>query len=379
MTYTIYADKVEEVVKKLNRISKKAGKYGIPFSYSVSEEHPKKVNYYETEGCTAYKTNTVVVSAVDVSIECDTLIYANGWKVVAHIEHGSQGNIVTAINCDPEPEWYNLPSRCDHCGTNRRRNTTFIVEHENGTRKQVGKTCLKDYTGIDPATALMAEEIRDIILNESVRWETCGTAPKMYETAYVIALAVESVKEHGYIKSTEQNATKIDVLERFKHDEHPSTDSIKTAENIVAWLSSLDDSVVGPERDCKSLALSGYCKLSHIGRLAYMPLAYNRYMEEIERKKAQEARKTAEKVSEYVGTEGERIALVAQSAALLTSWENQYGYTYLYKFVSDDNVFVWFASRPVEVCDGMTIKGTIKSHNERDGIKQTILTRCKAV
>lgn len=379
MTYTIYADKVEEVGKKLARIEKKAIKYGIPFSYSVSEEHPEKVTCYETEGCTMYKVKTVVVSAVDIEVEYDSLICAKGWKVIAHIEHGTQGNIVTAINCDPEPDWYNLPSRCEHCGTNRRRNVTFIVEREDGSRKQVGKTCLKEYTGIDPATALMAEEVHDFILNESVRWETAGAAPKMYDAAYVLALAVESIRDHGYIKSTENGATKLDVLERFKHDEHPSAESIKKSESIVEWLSNLDDNTTGPERDCKPLALSGYCKLSHIGRLAYMPLAYDRYVKEIEHKEAQEARKNAEKVSEYVGTEGERITIETQTAALLTSWENQFGYTYLYKFVSNGNVFMWFASRPIEVNDGMTIKGTIKSHNELDGIKQTILTRCKVV
>ena len=42
------------------------------------------------------------------------------------------------------------------------------------------------------------------------------------------------------------------------------------------------------------------------------------------------------------------------------------------------NVYIWYASRGIETRDGMTIKGTVKNHNERDGIKQTVLTRCKA-
>ena len=33
------------------------------------------------------------------------------------------------------------------------------------------------------------------------------------------------------------------------------------------------------ERNGSSLALSGYAKAKHFGRLAYMPLAYKRYLE----------------------------------------------------------------------------------------------------
>ena len=72
-------------------------------------------------------------------------------------------------------------------------------------------------------------------------------------------------------------------------------------------------------------------------------------------------------------------AFALSSAKLLTSWEGMYGTTYLYKFTDDQgNVYIWYASRGIETHDGMTLKGTVKDHNERDGVKQTVLTRCKA-
>ena len=141
------------------------------------------------------------------------------------------------------------------------------------------------------------------------------------------------------------------------------------------WLVSLDrDEASDLELNCIPLALSGYAKLSHVGRLAYMPLAYERYLERKARKEAQEA---AGARSEYVGTVGQRITLKAATVALLSSWDGYYGTTWLYKFVDESgNVFVWFASRPCTAEAGAVIKATVKDHNERDGVKQTVVTRC---
>ena len=77
------------------------------------------------------------------------------------------------------------------------------------------------------------------------------------------------------------------------------------------------------------------------------------------------------------GTIGQRITIDVEELKLLTRWENVYGITYLYKITDKaGNVFIWYASRTVESCN--QIKATIKDHTERDGVKQTIVTRCKA-
>ena len=48
-----------------------------------------------------------------------------------------------------------------------------------------------------------------------------------------------------------------------------------------------------------------------------------------------------------------------------------------YKLVDvDGNIFIWYASRPCSATGGETIKATVKDHGERNGVKQTIVTRC---
>ena len=47
MIFTVYADKAEEVSKRLDKLAKKAARYNVPFSYTISDEHPETVNVFD--------------------------------------------------------------------------------------------------------------------------------------------------------------------------------------------------------------------------------------------------------------------------------------------------------------------------------------------
>lgn len=292
---------------------------------------------------------------------------------------------------------------------------TYFVEHENGELRQVGRACLHDYTGIDPATAALWAEVRDIIGDGMDRmageWSSC-IYEEMFPVTAILAHAYDAIKEYGYRKSDEPSSTRDEVTKHVLSQANPSAEALENAEKINTWLVNLDqvareqdaarsaawakaeetedekdwaayralpDTVRDLERNCISLALSGLSKVKHFGRLAYMPVAYEKYLERKARDEKRAAARLAETVSEHVGTIGQRITLTAATAKLLTSWEGAYGTTYLYKFTDEQgNVYIWYASRGIETHDGMTLKATIKDHNERDGIKQTVITRCKA-
>ena len=230
----------------------------------------------------------------------------------------------------------------------------------------------------------------------------------MYGVLSALAHARDAIKEFGYRKSAEPNSTRDMVTERELSGKEPSAEGLAQAEIVRDWLLSLEqivrdeDAAISAawkkfeetgedsdnraywklensrtssmERNCITLALGGYAKAKHFGLLAYMPLAYERYMERMERKAQQEA---AGARSEYVGSVGQRITLKAATVVLLSSWDGYYGTTWLYKFVDESgNVYIWFASRPCTAEDGAIIKATVKDHNERDGVKQTVVTRC---
>lgn len=390
MTFLIYANLAEDVKKRLDRIAAKAARYSVPFVYSIGDEHPETVRVYEIDHVNGvqYETARHTVAAVTVEVECEDFIRANGWTVRAKVEHGDKGNIVTALGNKPaEPAWFKAPAHCDHCKTNRFRKVTYFVEHETGEVRQVGRACLHEYTGINPATAAMWAEVKDILGDGLDRmageWSAC-TYEEMYPVTLILAHAYDEIKAHGYRKTDEPRNTRDEVKERVLNGSKPSSEAMENAEKVSAWLIGLDqvtgDRWIGDlERNGSMLALSGYAKAKHFGRLVYMPIAYERYLEHKARDAQREAAWQAETVSQHVGEVGQRITLTAATAKLLTSWEGAYGTTYLYKFTdAQGNVYIWYASRGIETRDGMTLKGTVKDHNERDGVKQTVLTRCKA-
>lgn len=90
-------------------------------------------------------------------------------------------------------------------------------------------------------------------------------------------------------------------------------------------------------------------------------------------------RKAEEAASEWVGEVKERIEFEAE---IMGSYLNDgfYGVTDILKFKDENgNHFTWFASdiTGLQRGDRISIKGTVKKHDEFRGIKQTILTRCK--
>ena len=381
MKYTVYSACAEEVKKKLDKIANKAKQYNVAFSYTISEEYAKTICIYTVENGVSYKIGQKTISAIDFEINHDDFIKSNGWEVVAKIEHGNKGNIVTPFNDYKVPEaWFNCSAKCDHCNTNHQRKYTYMVKHESGVIKQVGKSCLHDYTGINPYLAAKWAEVTDIFpktLDCCENDVNFGYLESMYLVTDIIAHAYESIKKNGYVKSTCPNSTKRDITKRFNNHSAISEESAKTANDICNWLlNDCENSMNDLIRNCNIIVKSKYAKINHFGLLAYMPIAYKDYLE----RKAKEEEKKQDALScpsEYIGNIGNRLSFVINKAELITTWANMYGTTYLYKFVDVcGNILVWYASKCIDLSEHMEIKATIKDHKEREGIKQTIITRC---
>lgn len=374
-TYTILEEKREDVEKKLKRIAKKAQKYDIPFSYSegdcycITKKHKNEYGYIVENHYEVY----------DLTIESEVVI-KDGYTVLAHIEHADNGNIVNTFVGDTQTEWITMKPFCEHCNSNHNLHYTFIVD--NGTeRKQVGRTCLKDYCGIDPqmigAFNAFFEELEE---DTADGYDFREPIPMVYDATQILGLAIKVTKEQGYIKSDEFQSNKGEII---KHcSEYISEEYLAEAEKMAKDILdlSLEDAVAFCLNNVQARLKGWYCKPSDFGYFAYAPTAYAKMIE----KKAREEHRRAEhnamgEKSEYVGEVGERRTFKIKSAILLTTLYNDYGCTYLQRFIDEnDNVLIWFGSSILK--DGITlIKATVKAHNERDGVKQTILTRVKEI
>lgn len=380
-TYMIPAIAKDELQKKLEKLQKKANTYGNHIEWSFGEETVVDRNVYSVDPVTQvlYKTGTDKVFAVELNIESD-IVRKDGWTVVGQIECVEYGkNVVKMFDETPVYNgWYTEPLVCYHCFTTRARRFVYIIKDERGVCKTVGKSCLKEYTGIDPKLIAMNQEVGDLIFNEYNvdDYDFGGHYDFAYDVLDAIATANDIIKEHGYVKSDENNSTKSRLIAEFGTFE-PSEASKKMAQEMKEILSQMDYSELSSFLcNVKNMLQAGYIRSNSFGYIAYAPVAFEKLMKQ----KAQEQRNEESKgQSEYVGNVGEKLTVDLKESKLVTSWQTIYGWTHLYKFVTaDNNVLVWYASRAYEG-EPKRITGTIKDHKEYDGEKQTVMTRCKLV
>ena len=378
-TYAVPQSNKEEIQKQLERLGKKAAKYGKELTWEFGEPYAKEVGIYDVGmGQDGYMVrslkNTLKVEVCNLTIN-GTEICKDGYTVAARIEHLDGGNIVTVFDGQLKPEWNHIDAYCEHCGIHRRRNLTFIVRHENGEEKQVGSTCLFDYCGIDPQSIGIIEHVREMICVEDTDSdEFCWSGiPRVYDPIEVLAFAIATERQYGYTKSSDVGSNKSRIADLI-HKREPSAEYKAAAVAMAKEIEEMDesDAIEFLLINVKSILKSQYCKSQHFGYIAYAPTAFKKYEVELKKK----AENTSQKRSEYMGDIGERRTFNIEEMELVTSYETMYGITFLYKFVDENgNVLVWFASKQIK--ETKAIIGTIKDHRERDGVKQTIITRCK--
>ncbi len=107
-------------------------------------------------------------------------------------------------------------------------------------------------------------------------------------------------------------------------------------------------------------------------------------------KEANKQVKAKRSTSEHVGQIGDKIRITATMTGF-HYYKTKFGDVNIYTFTDIfKNVFVWKTSgylektidglcKPVLKGDQVELIGTVKDHDEYEGIKQTILTRCKVI
>lgn len=381
-TYTILESKRDAIEKKVNRVAKKAARYNASLSVKYSAPYAKEVPVY-------YKNpdedgpRSMLCEVFDLTIESD-IVRKNGYTIVARLEHADGGNIVDTFGCECSAEWTTMKPHCDHCNGNHGQRVTFIVRGNDGEEKQVGRTCLMEYCGIDPQGIGIFNELNAIIIDDTIEcedWEE-RPIPSVYDTIKAIAFASKIQRENGYVSSSCRDGNKYKLIRAIgSTDFKPSTADYAEAKKIADGVRkmSIEDAADACLNNVKTLVECGYCKESHFGYIAYAPLGFERYEKRIAKEAERNAVKQAEALaSNYVGNVGQRLIIDVSDMMLITSWETDFGCTYLYKFIdANGNVLIWFASRTID--NAKKIKGTVKEHTERDGVKQTIVTRCSVV
>ena len=404
MRYEIYEGYMEDLNKKVTRIKNKCKKFGCDFTFEEVGEvwKPIQVHWNPVTQEAKFEDFRYVV------VEAEGTALINGWEFIASIDHTQSGNIFRKAMTDEEveiPERYRTSKPyCEHCNSSRSRKNTFIVRNtENGEFKQVGRNCLCDYThGLSVECATFMASLRSIFEEEENRgYEAGGGVWKpWYKTTEILQMAAEWIRHYGYQKTTDAygeynpDSTKnrvsdiydisrgIDrkdlegtrkMLEKVNYDDG-SEEAVKTATEAIKWVLENEDNsdYIG---NLKVLAKNEYVERRHFGLLCSMIQAYRR---DIEKKEKAEREAKENRLSEYIGTIGERIEIEVVNANCVAVWETQFGVTHIYKFKdADGNIAVWKTGNHINTEKVTHIKGTVKTQEKYNGIKETTLTRCK--
>lgn len=404
--YRINIKMMDAFMKKISRLNNKAKRIGCsPIVVEILGQFRIIRDTKETgEGRKEWWHKEVeVYNCVTIAGEAPQY---NGWKFVASLEHTNAGNIVrTAPGTEVDTVKYRqVENYCEHCNSRRRRKETFILAHEDGTTKQVGRNCIADFLGNTSPERYgswfdMMDEAHELADNSMG-----GGGERVYILNEYMAYVVECIERFGWVSSTyarEQRDLYDNYVEttgsralrnmlppKTKEDERrrdfdtPADESYEKAKTIVEWAKELKDREELNDylHNLTVIANGDVVTWDKMSFAASMANAYRMDLEKIEYKKREAEEKAERPVSEYFGEVGKRETFTLTVEKVILS-ETFYGITKIHKMVDENgNVATWFSSnKSLEEGETYQLKATVKEHNEYKGEKQTVLTRCAEV
>ena len=339
----------------------------------------------------------------------------NGWRLIGVLEpldtdDGCE-NVVSAVPGYSVPiEYRNRVGQCDHCHTSRRRNETFVVQHENGSTKMVGRQCLKDFLGhADPHQLAAWAEILcelDGLCNDAsdFDWMDGGCrVPEAWNLERFLTVTAAIIRHDGWMsrtKAREISETEFQCVmataDHVKMYLSPPARQFRTRKT-QEWLDEISELLDSPEfgeqaaeaiewakaidagdndylYNVNLLSRAGYVTSKTAGVAASIIAAWKRAMD----KAAELSSKSERPVSQHVGTLKKRMTLTVTCERIFES-EGMYGVTGIHRLRDDSgNLLAWFASSSAEWMkegETATVKLTPVEHTEFRGEKQTKVNR----
>lgn len=393
--YRIPQRNFDTVEAEISRLNKRAAKLGVGSIILNIQGYETVTKLHKPTGI-EYQQIYVLVELQGVSPKLA------GWTLVAAVERLESGeNQVRSVPGQECPTFFrNANVSCDHCGTSRRRKEIFVLRHESGEYKQVGRQCIADFLGgKTPEAILGAAEMlwaAEACCGEADDFEYCGggRGDRSTNTELFLSATAICIRKLGWVskKVAEDRAiasTGSDVLRLlYQHDKY-TTEWIKENELVIqdrdcelaakalAWGKSLpvdgDDYLYNLGVACRNVAVFP----KSVGIMASLLSAYGREMDRqagIEAKRVENAKIERK----HVGQPGKRETFTLTVKGM-RQFPGDYGVKTLVRFEdADRNIYTWWASGdPAWLEEGQTyaVVGTVKKHEDYKGIPQTVLQR----
>ena len=427
-TYMIPEEDIENLEKKFKAAARKIHKINPELEPTMTKgDHTiVLVRKIELRPCDCRSESTVKkvpyeARKVELKIPEEAVFAENNWAFGGSVEpSGVEGKNFVNINLTGNdfglvvpPKYFTTnPCTCDYCKTNRKRNKTYlVVNRETGEWKQLGKECLKLFVaGIDvDAIATFESFIKEAedISNPGDEFFYNRRA-RFVEVQRALALAQAATKMFGFVATRDnvgdrnvfstKNIVQAKLLKEMGcpsdllNIDNTDREKINLAvakltvyssyaeESISNDITTLRETVTElPDEpyynNLKTVLANEYVPLDKLGLLVSAPKAISRYYE---LKKMQEEKEKLAAESNYLGSVGEKISVNFVSGREVACCETQFGLLHIYEFKdANGNTVVWKTSSGKDIPESGVITGTVKAHEEYDGIKQTVILRAK--
>lgn len=400
-TFEIPVQRVAELQERIAKLNKKADKLGTPHIDLIVTDQTREI-VMSVGGTMSLRMGTKFSYTVRTVYLRGETPKINGWEFLSVVMHRPAGNEfinVTDTAADLSSFVY-TDKHCDHCLKNRVRNATFLVRHDDGQIKQVGSTCLTDYTGVKSpqAHAKQMENIYNLFRELRGGWgSTAGRTTKKFFLSEWVAFVNMQIREDGRYMSrnyvydnggiTTGEAAKATIIAASENPNAkvPTDADYDAADKCIEWVRSDEGRKVCEDMGDYGINLLAACKSDDgdavaenvMNIIAPLPAIYAR----AEAKKAQEAVQTTQ---EYNGQIKDRLLLSLTITKLSREIAGDYG-AFAYVTMQDAQGRWYKASMNCKVTRNLTVGQTIaltgtvtkQAVDTFTGNKTTTLNRCK--
>ncbi|KAF1702904.1 hypothetical protein CSC66_09015 [Pseudoxanthomonas kaohsiungensis] len=167
--------------KRLDALNRKGERFGVPLvtvlsdtveryrALTESNEHGTMHWLERVWGTASYGDRIVHMHEIELEYP---IIKLGNWQVMAQLEASPTGALAFAASRDPQDMAEIMaragkPICCEHCNAQRNRKLGFVLKDtQSGQYKEVGSTCVEDFTGVDPAQALFLAKMATFVREE---------------------------------------------------------------------------------------------------------------------------------------------------------------------------------------------------------------------
>ena len=323
----------------------------------------------------------------------------NGWEFVAAVDTVGDGFVLRFAPGAPEgvvDRAALTPGGCDHCGVAKgNRKYTYAVRNVGtGEVKQVGSTCVKDFTGWDGKPVFYSvQDVADIIDEGGAGGHTgAAEAP----VAEVVAFALAATEAAGWVSRGNAEAYGKTATAEIVSDAmwgvgrsaddaaalirpHLAEARAKAPEVIAAVTAGLAGETSEYAVNLRTVLAAEWVGERHLALAASTVAAHHRLVAD---KVKRDAEAAAAADVDYLGEVGAKVTFTGAVAVAMTV--DGYTYNSTQRFVVVEGP--GFAAKmyttagwayEVEAGDEVTLTATVKAHAEYRGAKQTVVTRAK--